>query len=133
MHRHPRRRWTPNEPGVPGLRRHAGRHSNRSGMMVNIVEPLFELFYVFVGTIAAAFYTRDSPSAMRRIQALFPNRDQVFYNRLDFALVVAIGTILAYATGPRDQAHAIGAGVGAVAVLRQLMTSKAPSRQKGRQ
>lgn len=58
-------------------------------------------------------FSRGFDGATPKLRKLFPNREDVFYDRLDFILVVflgsAIGTIF---FGPKDSIQALAAGFG---------------------
>lgn len=86
------------------------------------MEPLFKFLYVFAGTIAAAFFSKDSPSAVDRIERMLPGRSQHTYERIDFLLVVIFSSLAAYHFyAPQDQAKALLAGFSAVALLKQIL------------
>jgi hypothetical protein len=96
--------------------------ATRLGLCCSGVDPLFKLVYVFTGVMGAAFYTRDSPSAMDRIERMFPTWPPHICERIDFVLVMIFGTVIGYVFFvPQDQGKALLAGLSAVALLKQLL------------
>jgi hypothetical protein len=112
---------------VDKMRKRVSARQMPSCMMASDVEPLFKLIYVFVGALASALFTQDSPSAIDKIKRLFPNLADHVYVRIDFVLVLLAATALAYAYDPLDPGRAVIGGFGSVALVKQFF-GKRPNR-----
>jgi hypothetical protein len=92
------------------------------GLCCSGVDPLFKFIYVFTGVMLAVFFGKDSPSAMDRIQRMFPAWPIYICERVDFVLLMIFGTVLGYFLFvPQDQGRAVLAGSSAVALLKQVL------------
>jgi hypothetical protein len=91
-------------------------------MMADAVDPLFKHIYVFVGAVAAGYYTKNSPTSLGKIKSLFPHWHEHWHVRADFVFGVVISTVIAEILyGPQDPLKAILAGLSSVAVIKQLI------------
>lgn len=90
--------------------------------MSGIVEPFFRIFYLLVGSFAAAYYTKSSPAGIERIKAWRPKWEQHSYEIFDFWVGLLISSIAANVLyAPTDGPRAIIAGFSSVALLKQLL------------
>ena len=88
------------------------------------MESAFALLYILVGSLAAAFYGKNSPTAIPRIKRMFPSLQPERYEQIDFLLVVVFGTAIGYIYGPQDQIRALVAGAGSTMAIKQLVRAK---------
>lgn len=70
-------------------------------------------------------FSKGFEGTTAKLRQLFPNRKKVFYDRVDFVLVVllgsAIGTIF---FGPKDSLQALAAGFGWVGAVNILLAKR---------
>lgn len=95
------------------------------------VEWSFKLFYAFVGCLAAAFFTRGTPSAIEQLQRLAPNLPQHVYEIIDLILVLFVGTVVAYVYNPLDPLKAVMAGLGSFSLVKQSAQTVGRRRPRG--
>lgn len=106
------------------LKVHGGRRTRtQSCMMTDDVETWLGIFYVLVGAVCSAYFTRNAPNGIARIKSLFPGYSEVAYARVDFLFGLAICTIVSYGLfAPENPKQALFAGFTSVATLKQFVT-----------
>jgi hypothetical protein len=91
-------------------------------MMADDVEPAYRFSYVFLGALIAAYYTRDSPSGMRRIKAMFPNLAPEKHERWAFVVGLLISSAAGYVLYDGNEPfRAVVTGASSVAMLKQVV------------
>ena len=85
------------------------------------VDPAFKFFYVLVGAVAAAYYTRSNPSGVKLIKRLFPQWSTENHERGALIVGLIISVAGAYALyDTKDAEKAMVAGCSSVALVRQI-------------
>jgi hypothetical protein len=90
-----------------------------------LVEPWFKFFYVLLGATGAAFFTRDAPSSIPMLKALFPSMSNSGYARANLLLALIICVAVCYGIyDPQDQKQALISGFTSLATLKQLTRTR---------
>ena len=98
-----------------------------------LVNPYLATAVLYMTTAfgAAAMYVfslqRGFDGSVRWLRRMWPERSDVFYDRLDFLIVVFAGSIIgSIVFSPREPYHALAAGFGWVGAVNVLINRAAP-------
>jgi energy-converting hydrogenase Eha subunit A len=79
---------------------------------------------VLAGAITAVIFglAKPSPSCLPFLKRILPNRDSVFYSRIDFILVVILGSTTAwFLYSPQNAQQGFMSGLGFAPLMQQAM------------